>query len=94
MIGSKLASNQARASIRCAPEHMKNIRNFLVLTFAIAALSFAANAQTSLQMIGGGNIDLQAQKGKVVVLAYGAKWLPLSGKQADFTNLLAKKYAG
>ena len=73
---------------------MKNIKNFLVLTFAIAGLAFAASAQTSLQRVGGGNVDLEAQKGKVVVLAYGAKWLPLSAKQVDFANLLAKKYAG
>lgn len=94
MIGSKLASNRARVRSFVWPEHMKNIRNFLVLSLAIATLTFAANAQTSLQRIGGGNVDLQAQKGKVVVLAYGAKWLPLSAKQVDFTNLLAKKYAG
>ena len=30
----------------------------------------------------------------VVVLAVGASWLPLSAKQADYTNALAKKYAG
>ena len=29
-----------------------------------------------------------------VVLAVGAAWLPLSSKQADYTNALAKKYAG
>ena len=73
---------------------MKKIRNFIVLTFAIVISALAVNAQSSLQRIGGGNIDLEAQKGKVVVLAYGAKWLPLSAKQVDFTNLLAKKYAG
>ena len=30
----------------------------------------------------------------MVVLAVGASWLPLSGKQAEYTNTLAKKYAG
>ncbi len=38
--------------------------------------------------------DVQAQKGKVVVLAVGAAWLPLSGKQAEFANQIAKKYVG
>jgi thiol-disulfide isomerase/thioredoxin len=37
---------------------------------------------------------VQAQNGKVVVLAVGASWLPLSAKQAEYTNTLAKKYAG
>lgn len=60
----------------------------------MAAFAFAGNAQTSLTKIGGGSVDLASQKGKVVVLAFGAKWLPLSAKQVDFTNLLAKKYAG
>ena len=73
---------------------MKQIKNFMVLTFTVAAFTFAVRSQTPLVQLGGGSVDLQAQKGKVVVLAYGAKWLPLSAKQADYTNLLAKKYAG
>ena len=70
---------------------LKNIFAALALTFALAAVSFA---QTSLPSLSGGAVDVQAQKGKVVVLAVGATWLPLSGKQAQFTNALVKKYAG
>ena len=29
-----------------------------------------------------------------LVLAIGAAWLPLSSKQAEYTNAIAKKYAG
>ena len=29
-----------------------------------------------------------------MILAIGASWLPLSGKQIDYTNILAKRYAG
>ena len=57
-------------------------------------LSVAAFSQTVLTSIEGNRVDLAAQKGKVVVLAVGAAWLPLSTKQADFTNALAKSYAG
>ena len=57
------------------------------------ALAFAVTAQ-SLAAIDGSRIDINGQRGKVVVLAVGASWLPLSGKQADFTNSLASKYAG
>ena len=39
-------------------------------------------------------MDIQAQRGKVVILAVGSGWLPLSGKQAEYTNMLAKRYAG
>lgn len=68
-------------------------RIFAVFTLALAAVT-ASSAQTSLPSLGGGSVDVQAQKGKVVILAVGASWLPLSGKQAEFTNSLAKKYAG
>ena len=73
---------------------MRNSRTLLVLAIITTAFVISANAQTSLQMLGNGNIDLNSQKGKVVVLAYGARWLPLSEKQIEYTNLLAKRYAG
>ncbi len=58
------------------------------------ALSFAASAQSvTLTSIDGQKIDVQGQKDKVVVLAIGASWLPLSNQQAIFINKLAKKYA-
>ncbi len=61
----------------------------LTLTFAIAAFS-----QTPLTSLDGARVDVEAQTGKVVVLAIGASWLPLSSKQAEYTNTIAKKYAG
>lgn len=70
---------------------LTNILAVVVLAFASVA---AASAQTSLPSLNGGNVDVQGQKGKVVVLAVGASWLPLSSKQAEFTNALVKKYAG
>ena len=57
---------------------------------SVAGLS----AQTSLTSLGGGNVDIQSQRGKVVILALGASWLPLSNKQAEYTNVLAKRYTG
>ncbi len=56
--------------------------------------SVAAFSQTVLTSLDGSRVDVEGQKGKVVVLAVGAAWLPLSSKQAEFTNALAKKYAG
>lgn len=60
----------------------------------VAAFTLSAAAQTSLVGLDGSRVDVQGQRGKIVILAIGASWLPLSGKQAEFTNLLAKKYAG
>ena len=66
-----------------------------VMVLGLSALfAFAASAQTAIAKIDGGTVDVQAQNGKVVVLAVGASWLPLSSKQAEYANALAKKYAG
>lgn len=73
---------------------MKTLKSIALVFAIVGVLAFAASAQTSLTKLDGGSIDVQAQKGKVVVLAVGASWLPLSNKQAEYTNLLAKKYAG
>jgi thiol-disulfide isomerase/thioredoxin len=61
-----------------------------LLLFSVAASS----AQTSLPSLSGGSVDVQSQRGKVVILAIGAGWLPLSNKQAEYTNTLAKRYTG
>src|SRR5688572_27148760 len=73
---------------------MKTLKGFIVILTLITAGTLAASAQVSLSNIDGGRVDVEAQSGKVVVLAIGASWLPLSGKQVEFTNKLARKYAG
>jgi peroxiredoxin len=74
---------------------MKNIKLLLAIFGLLTAFSFTASAQditfTSLE---GEKIDLQSQKGKVVVMAIGASWLPLSKGQADAINKLSRKYTG
>ena len=60
--------------------------------YAVFALS--ASAQSAIAKLDGGTVDVQSQKGKVVVLAVGASWLPLSAKQVEYLNTLAKNYAG
>jgi thiol-disulfide isomerase/thioredoxin len=66
-----------------------------ILTVAFT-LTGTAMAQSSLPLksLSGSSVDVQAQRGKVVVLAIGAAWLPLSKDQAVITNKLVKKYAG
>lgn len=73
---------------------MKTIKHFVAVFSLVLTAVFAVSAQTSLPSLNGGSVDVQAQKGKVVILAVGASWLPLSGKQAEHTNALAKRYAG
>ncbi len=73
---------------------MKTLKaTFLTLALTLV-ISVAAAAQTVLTSVDGSRIDVEAQNGKVVVLAVGASWLPLSSKQADYANALMKKYQG
>ena len=73
---------------------MKKIKLLLVLSFVLA-FSTAISAQSvTLTSLDGEKINVQGQKDKVVILAIGASWLPLSNQQAIFTNKLAKKFAG
>jgi thiol-disulfide isomerase/thioredoxin len=73
---------------------MKTIKNLALVLSLLFAVSLGVSAQTVLTSVDGIKIDVQAQKGKVIILAVGASWLPLSAKQAEYTNMLAKKYAG
>jgi len=74
---------------------MKNIKSLLAILSFVFVFSFAIAAQDiTFTSIDGQKIDLEAQKGKVVVLAIGAQWLPLSAQQAININKLAKKYSG
>ncbi len=73
---------------------MKTLKSFIATLVVTVIAAFAASAQTELTSLDGTRVNIEGQNGKVVVLAIGASWLPLSNKQAEFTNALAKKYAG
>jgi len=73
---------------------MKKLKSFIAVLSLVFAVAIVASAQTNLTSLDGTTVNIEGQNGKVVVLAIGASWLPLSGKQAEFTNALAKKYAG
>lgn len=75
-------------------KNMKNIKflfGILTLVIALATASLAQNL--SVPALDGGTVSLAAQRGKVVVLAIGASWLPLSKQQAMIVNKLSKKYS-
>jgi thiol-disulfide isomerase/thioredoxin len=73
---------------------MRSIKNLIAVFSLVFFVSLAVSAQTSLASLNGGQIDVQGQRGKVVILALGASWLPLSKQQAEYTNVLAKRYTG
>lgn len=73
---------------------MKTFKSFIAVFGLVAAFAFGISAQTPLTGLDGAKVDVQGQRGKVVILAVGASWLPLSGGQAVEANALAKKYAG
>ncbi len=72
---------------------MKNIKSLFLIFSFIFTISLAISAQT-LTALDGAKVDVENQTDKIVVLAIGASWLPLSTQQSQITNKLAKKYAG
>lgn len=73
---------------------MKNIKSILASLGFLVVFALSVSAQTNLTALDGSKVNVEGQKGKVVVLAIGAIWLPLSKEQVAITNKLAKKYAG
>lgn len=77
---------------------MNNFKSLLaVLTLAVVVSISGLTAQAqnvSLPSLDGQTVSLAGQKGKVVILALGASWLPLSKNQATIANKLAGKYKG
>ncbi|HXF42683.1 MAG TPA: TlpA disulfide reductase family protein [Pyrinomonadaceae bacterium] len=71
---------------------MRLLTKFLGSLFIVAFLYFAASAQTGFTTTSGSSFDLKSQKGKVVVLAVGASWLPLSKNQASIIAELTKRF--
>ena len=83
----------------------KSRRSFVAATisilFALVSLvSTPPSAQASpiadfsLRSIDGQTITSDSLRGEVVVLAFGASWLPLSRKQVQGVRKLADNYAG
>jgi len=74
---------------------MNKLFKTLLLSAFFVFFTVAAQAQDiTFTSLDGDRIDVEAQKGKVVVMAIGASWLPLSEDQAGTVNKLARKYAG
>ena len=66
----------------------------LAVGFQTAGLAQNGPVEFSLQSIDGENVTSQGVRGEVVVLAFGASWLPLSRNQMEGVKKLADQYAG
>jgi thiol-disulfide isomerase/thioredoxin len=73
---------------------MKLLKNLFAVSAFVGMFAIASLAQASFTTLDGTRVNVEAQPGKVVILAVGASWLPLSDKQAEFTNVLSKRYSG
>ena len=74
---------------------MKDIRLLAVMLIFTFAATFSVSAQDVVfTSLSGNKIDVETQKGKVVVMGIGASWLPLSDDQSDTINKLVRKYVG
>jgi peroxiredoxin len=73
---------------------MKTFKYFAAALIVSATFALSAYSQVTLSSLDNSRVDIEGQRGKVVILAVGASWLPLSAKQAEFTNTLARRYSG
>jgi peroxiredoxin len=66
-----------------------------IFAAAFARANFAQKVpEFSLRAIDGEAVTSQSLRGEVVVLAFGASWLPLSRNQMESVKKLADQYAG
>jgi peroxiredoxin len=79
--------------------YLSNRKPLLALLFVVmlgASLAFAQNGPTvnfSLRTTDGQTITSDSLRGEVVVLAFGASWLPLSKAQLQGVRKLADEYS-
>jgi peroxiredoxin len=66
----------------------------IALTASIAGSAQSPAPDFSLRAIGGETVTSASLRGEVVVLAFGASWLPLTKNQLDAVKKLADQYAG
>jgi peroxiredoxin len=71
------------------------ITTFLIAIAMVLSVSACAQdrADFSLRAIDGSNVTSESLRGQVVVLAFGASWLPLTRNQMEGVKKLADQYA-
>ncbi len=74
-------------------------QRILKSTLALAVFAVVASAATiqapplTLHSVDGGAVNLADSRGKIVVLSFGATWVPLAAKELPALQKLAERYA-
>jgi peroxiredoxin len=76
----------------------KTLMVAFLMVLLVSSLAFARNSQSgpvnfSMRSVDGETITSQSLRGEVVVLAFGASWLPLSRAQLQGVRKLADEYS-
>jgi cytochrome c biogenesis protein CcmG/thiol:disulfide interchange protein DsbE len=66
----------------------------IAMTASMPGLAQNPAAEFSLRAIDGDTVTSASLRGEVVVLAFGASWLPLTRNQMEAVKKLADQYAG
>ncbi len=66
----------------------------LLLLAILASAAIAQLPQLTLRSVEGQSFNLAASRGKVVVLSFGATWVPLTSRELPALQKLADRYAG
>ena len=77
--------------------HKAVVSTAFLIAIAIAASTSAwaqDRADFSFRAIDGATVTSESLRGQVVVLAFGASWLPLTRNQMEGVKKLADQYAG
>jgi peroxiredoxin len=68
--------------------------SLVLLTALFGTVASAQAPQVTLQTLNGGTFSPAAQKGKVIVLSFGATYVPLASKELPALQKLADRYSG
>jgi len=66
----------------------------IAMLASVSALAQGGAVNFSLRAIDGQPVSSESLRGEVVVLAFGASWLPLTRNQMEAVKKLADQYAG
>jgi len=67
---------------------------FSLITASFANATTSQSPEFSLRALDGPPVSSESLRGEVVVLAFGASWLPLTRNQMESLKKLADQYAG
>src|SRR5258708_37690985 len=82
---------------------LNKIRRHIAIAVSILAIAMRASVSApaqggpgnfSFRAINGEAVSSESLRGEVVVLAFGASWLPLTRDQIEAVEKLADQYAG